>query len=266
MVDARDQMTAKIDGIGVAGVAALKRAKVLVVGAGGLGSPVLAYLAAGGIGTIGISDNDIVEESNLQRQIVHTTGRIGMKKTQSAQHFITDINPAIATVVEPPITPDNACDICSRYDIVVDATDNFDTKYTLADACHATATPEVWGTLVGMDYQVSLFCDGLSLRDLYPAPPPHGATPTAAQVGVLGAVAGQAGSVMATEVIKHITSVGRTLRGRLLIGDGAAGRWNVVDFRTPPIPGTDIPGNMPTVAPQNTFSTDTNRKDTHDSR
>lgn len=253
MVSERDRMTAQIDGIGAEGIDALRSASVLVVGAGGLGSPVLAYLAAAGVGTIGISDGDIVEESNLQRQIVHTSNRIGMGKTRSAVTFIRALNPHIVTRVESPITSDNAHAVCSRYDIIVDATDNFETKYILSDTCARLDLPHVWGTLVGMDYQVSLFAEGVTLRDVYPEAPPHGSTPTSAQVGVLGAVCGQAGSVMATEVIKWITGIGDPLRGRLLIGDGAHGRWNVVDFRTPPLrrpaPAIDAPASGAPTSP-----------------
>lgn len=241
VVDERDKMTAMIPGIGQSGIDALRRSKVLVAGAGGLGSPVLFYLAAAGVGTLGISDPDIVDESNLQRQIIHATARIGCNKADSAAQAIAALNPAVATIKEPAITADNAADIVSGYDIVVDATDNFDAKYVLSDSCREAGIAQVWGTLVGMDYLVSLFDDGLSLRDLYPTAPPRGSTPTSADIGVLGAVCGQAGSVMATEVIKHITGVGTRLLGRVLIGDGRDARWNVVDFRTPPLPGRSAP-------------------------
>lgn len=227
----RDRPTALVDGIGEAGISALRGARILVVGAGGLGSPVLGYLAAAGVGTLGICDDDVVEESNLQRQIIHNSKRLGQVKSASAARSVTDLNPAIRVQIESRLVPDNALRVCSLYDAVVDATDNFATKYLISDTCRELGIPHIWGTLVGMSFQVSVFTDGLTLRDLYPVAPPEGTTVSSATHGVLGAVCGQAGSIMATEVVKLLTGAGTLLCGKLLIVDAGAGKWNVIDFR-----------------------------------
>ncbi|MDO5747255.1 MAG: HesA/MoeB/ThiF family protein [Actinomycetaceae bacterium] len=231
MVSERERLTAQVKGIGEVGIDKLHASSVLVVGAGGIGSPVLAYLTAAGIGHIGIADPDIVELSNLQRQVIHSHNSIGMVKAQSAAQTIHALNPTITVTIEPLVSASNATHLCSSYDVVIDATDNFDTKYLLSDTCQRVGGVHVWGTIVGMSYQVSLFTDDITLRDLYPTPPPHGTTPTSAAEGVLGAVCGQVGSTMATETIKWITGMGTPLLGRLLIVDAAEGRWNIVPFR-----------------------------------
>lgn len=230
MVSERDQMTARVDGIGAAGVAKLRESRVLVVGAGGLGSPVLAYLAAAGVGTIGISDDDRVELSNLQRQVIHPEANLGQVKSASAARTLAALNSAVTVRPEPHLTPANAAALIGAYDLVVDATDNFPAKYLISDTASGLNVPDMWGTLVGMSFQASLFADGLTLRDLYPSPPPEGSTATSATNGVLGAVCGQAGSLMAGEVVKYLTGVGTPLIGKLLIVDAAAAKWNVVDF------------------------------------
>lgn len=230
MVAQRDVMTARVDGIGEAGIDRLRAGRVLVVGAGGLGSPVLAYLAAAGVGTIGISDPDRLEPSNLQRQVIHPESRLGEVKSISAARTVCALNSEIAVRVEPGMTSENACEIARGYDVVIDATDSFSSKYLLSDCCTALEIPHVWGTLVGMSFQVSVFAQGRTLRHLYPDPPPPDSTPSSRTVGVLGGVCGQAGSLMATEVIKLITGAGTPLIGRLLIVDAAAGKWNVVAF------------------------------------
>lgn len=233
MVSERDRLTAQVTGIGEAGIVALQAARVLVVGAGGLGSPVLAYLAAAGVGTIGISDDDLVEESNLQRQVIHGANRLGQVKSQSAAASVKHLNPQIKVEIQPKINPQNAEEICSQYDLVVDATDNFSAKYLLSDTCYRLGIVDVWGTLVGMDFQISVFAQGTQLRDLYPAPPAAGqVTRTSAEYGVLGAVCGQAGSIMASETIKWLTKAGKPLIGKLLVVNAAAGKWNLVDFRS----------------------------------
>lgn len=232
MVDERDRPTALVEGIGETGIARIQASRVLVVGCGGLGSPVLAYLAAAGVGTIGVSDPDRVEISNLQRQVIHPAHRLGEVKAHSAALTIRALNPHLRVQVEEGITPDNARHVLSGYDVIVDATDNFEAKYLLSDTCRDLARPLVWGTLVGMTYQVSVFAEGISLRSLYPAPPPLGTTPTSRTDGVLGAVCGQAGSTMATEVVKILTGAGRPLIGSLLIVDAAQGSWNVVTLAT----------------------------------
>lgn len=233
MVSERDRLTAQVAGIGAQGIAKLQAARILVVGAGGLGSPVLAYLAAAGVGTIGISDPDCLEESNLQRQVIHGVKRLGQVKSHSAATTIKYLNPQVNVEIQAKICPSTAVSICRQYDLVVDATDNFDSKFLLSDTCYALNIPHIWGTLVGMSFQLSVFAQGKRLRDLYPHPPQTGqSTPTSAENGVLGAVCGQAGSIMATEAIKYLTGAGTTLIGKLLIVDAAAGKWNLLDFHS----------------------------------
>lgn len=230
MVEERDRLTAQISGIGAPGILALRNSRVLVVGAGGLGSPVLAYLTAAGVGTIGIADGDVLEESNLQRQVIHPARNLGLPKATSAKQTIAALNPAVQVITHQRLEAENAADIISSYDLVMDCVDNFPSKYLLSDVCSATQTPEIWGTLVGMSFQVSVFTDGFTLRDIYPQIPPPGTTVTSAQDGVLGAVCGQAGSVMAGEAIKFITGAGQSLRGSLLIVDAANCKWDVIKF------------------------------------
>ena len=172
MVAQRDIMTARIPGIGESGIEKIRAAKVLVVGAGGLGSPVLAYLAAAGIGTIGISDPDNLEESNLQRQVIHGVARLGMNKAESAKMTVLALNPDIQVNIEPKIIDGQSDETVAAYDFVVDATDNFTAKYAISDTCARVGRPHMWGTLVSMSFQASLFTDGLTLRDIYPEPPP----------------------------------------------------------------------------------------------
>lgn len=230
MVAQRDQMTALVAGIGEAGVAALQQAKVLVVGAGGIGSPVLAYLAAAGVGTLGISDDDVVEESNLQRQVIHQAKHVGQVKSWSAQQSLAALNPAVQVHRLPHLSAANATQICQQFDVVVDATDNFAAKYLLSDTCQDLHLPHVWGTLVGTSFQASVFIPPLSLRDIYPTVPAPGTTLTSATAGVLGPVCGQLGSILATETIKVLTNLGRALVGKLLVVDAAGAKWNVIDF------------------------------------
>lgn len=229
-VSARAQMTALIPGLGAEGVSRLAQAKVLVVGAGGLGSPVLFYLAAAGVGTLGISDPDQVAPSNLNRQILHTPARIGRQKSDSAQQTIAEFNPELNYRQLPGITAQNAHELLSDYELIVDASDNFETKYLLSDTCQALKLPLVWGTLVGLQFQVSMFAHGVYLRDLFPSPPRPGQTATSAEQGVLGAVCGQAGSIMATEVIKWFTGCGQPLTGKVLVADAAQNTWHVLPF------------------------------------
>lgn len=230
MISERDRLTAKVPGIGETGLAALKKARVLVVGAGGLGSPVLAYLAAAEVGLLGISDSDCLEISNLQRQVIHPAAHLGMQKSVSAAKTLAHLNPNLKVVQVPKIAADNVEEICSNYDVIVDCTDNFPTKYLLSDTCLHLHKPLVWGTLVGTTFQISTFVHGRNLRDLYPQQPAAGSTLTSQEVGVLGAVCGQAGAIMANEVIKFITGAGQCLVGSLLIVNTADNRWNVVQF------------------------------------
>jgi len=228
-----------LPGFGEEAQSRLLEAKVLVVGAGGLGSPVLLYLAAAGVGHLGVADGDAVEAANLQRQVIHSRGSVGTPKTASAAARLRDLQPDVRVIEHGRVTPAGAADLFARHDVVVDCTDTFASKYLVADACAAVGVPLVWGTIVGMSFQVSVFWTAapaphpaVSLRDLHPLPPPAGATPSSLDVGVLGAACGQAGSVMAAEAIKLITGVGTPLLGRVLVADAGAGRWDVLPFNT----------------------------------
>lgn len=228
-----------LPGIGVDGQRRLRNARVCVVGAGGLGSPVLLYLAAAGVGTLGIVDQDDVDETNLQRQVVHGRGDVGRPKVDSAREAVLALDPDIAVIVHRgTLTERDAADVLSGYDVVVDATDNFPTRYLVNDACVALGLPEVWGSVLRFDAQVSVFwgrpaapgLTGVQLRDLFPEPPAADEVPSCAEAGVLGALCGQAGSVMATEVVKLVTGAGEPLLGRVLVIDALAARWTEVTF------------------------------------
>lgn len=241
--------------VGGPGQNKLKDAKVLVVGAGGLGAPLLYYLAAAGIGTIGIIDNDTVSVSNLQRQIIHNTARVGMPKTASARETIQDLNPHV-NVVEHAfrITADNALDVVSRYDIVADGCDNFPTRYLVSDACYFARKTLVTAAVGQFDGQLSTFKpheispDGTpwpSYRCLMGELPPRGLFPACEEAGILGALPGILGSMQAMEVIKEILGIGESLAGRLLMYDALAARfyetklaWN---------PDNPLTGNNPSI-------------------
>ncbi|MET0979466.1 MAG: ThiF family adenylyltransferase, partial [Paeniglutamicibacter terrestris] len=204
--------------IGMLGQRRLKNARVLVIGAGGLGSPALLYLAAAGIGTIGIIDDDVVDVSNLQRQVIHGTASVGELKTDSAARRITDLNPLLNVRVHAQrLDVSNAVDIFSDYDLVLDGTDNFATRYLVNDAASLAGKPYIWGSILRFDGQVSVFWDahGPNYRDLYPTPPPPGTVPSCSEGGVFGVLCAQVGSVMVADAIKLITGVGRSLLGRL---------------------------------------------------
>ena len=230
--------------IGGAGQQRLKRARVLVIGAGGLGAPVLQYLAAAGVGTLGIVDDDTVSLSNLQRQVIHDTDSIGESKIASAARSIARINPAV--VVEAHnlrLTADNAAEIVRGYDIVADGSDNFDTRYAVADACAAEARPLVHAAVGRFDGSVTVLKpfetaeDGRqnpSYRDLFPEPPPAGLVPSCAEAGVLGALTGVIGTLQAMEVVKLVTGVGEPLVGRLLLYDGLGARFDTVRYKAAP--------------------------------
>ncbi|WP_156251637.1 ThiF family adenylyltransferase [Pseudactinotalea terrae] len=217
----------------------LLAARVCVMGAGGLGSPALLYLAAAGVGTIGIVDDDVVDTTNLQRQVLHGVADVGRPKLDSATRRLRDIAPDV--VIEPcaeRLTADNATEILGGYDLVLDGTDTFETRYAVSDACAELGIPLVWGSVLGFDAQISVFWSrqgtvpgGVTLRDLFPDPPPAGSVPSCAEAGVLGSLTGQVGSVMATEAIKLITGVGEPLLGRLLVLDGLQQRWTEVPLR-----------------------------------
>jgi adenylyltransferase/sulfurtransferase len=215
----------------------LKNARVLCVGAGGLGSPALMYLAAAGVGMLGIIDFDVVDESNLQRQIIHGQSDLSRPKAESARDSVLEINPLITVNVHNELlTNDNVLEIFSQYDLILDGTDNFATRYMVNDACVLLGKPYVWGSIYRFDGQVSVFWDeyGPNYRDLYPDPPPPGMVPSCAEGGVLGVLCAAIGSVMATEAIKLITGIGDTLLGRLLVFDALEMTWREVQIRKDP--------------------------------
>lgn len=227
--------------VGGPGQARLKAARVLVIGAGGLGAPLIQYLAAAGIGTIGIVDDDTVSLSNLQRQVIHGTPDIGRPKVESAAQAVARLNPHVA--VEPHdlrLTPDNARELVAAYDLVADGCDNFETRYAVADACEAVGRPLVTAALGRFDGSLTTIRahetgpDGTrnpSYRCLFPDPPPPGAIPACAEAGVLGALAGVMGSLMAMEVIREIVGFGDGLTGRLLMVDARSMRFSEVRYR-----------------------------------
>ena len=234
---ARHHRTALVDGIGDAGLARLRAARVLVVGAGGLGSPVLMYLAAAGVGTLGICDADVVEQTNLQRQIIHDEASVGVLKTESAAERLRAMDSSIEVRTHGWATPELLDEVDGDYDLVMDCCDTFDAKYLLADWCAAANKPLVWGSIVAMSWQVSVFWTapadggpGVRLRDLHPTQPAAGTTPSSLQVGVLGPVVGQAATTMATETVKLICGLGTPLFGRVAIADTRTGRHDVVTF------------------------------------
>jgi molybdopterin/thiamine biosynthesis adenylyltransferase/rhodanese-related sulfurtransferase len=226
-----------IPDVGVPGQKRLKNAKVLVVGAGGLGSPALLYLAAAGVGTLGIIDFDVVDESNLQRQVIHGVSDIGKPKALSAKESIEEINPHVEVVLhEERLDSDNALDIFRPYDLILDGTDNFATRYLVNDACVLLGKPYVWGSIYRFEGQVSVFWDqyGPNYRDLYPVPPPPGMVPSCAEGGVLGVLCASIGSVMVTEAIKLITGIGESLLGRLMVYDALEMSYRTIRIRKDP--------------------------------
>ena len=226
-----------IPDVAMAGQKRLKNARVLVVGAGGLGSPALMYLAAAGDGTLGIVDYDVVDDSNLQRQIIHGQSDIGRPKAESARDTVREINPLVNVIVhEERLDNDNVLEIFSGYDLILDGTDNFATRYMVNDACVLLGKPYVWGSIYRFDGQVSVFWDkyGPNYRDLYPDPPPPGMVPSCAEGGVLGVLCASIGSVMVNEAIKLITGIGETLLGRLLVFDALEMSWHEIKIRKDP--------------------------------
>ncbi len=226
-----------IPDVAMAGQKRLKNAKVLAIGAGGLGSPVLMYLAAAGVGTLGIVEFDVVDESNLQRQIIHGTSDVGRSKAESARDTIREINPLIdVRLHDTRLDSTNVLDIFADYDLIVDGTDNFATRYLVNDAAVLLGKPYVWGSIFRFDGQVSVFWaeHGPNYRDLYPEPPPAGMVPSCAEGGVLGVLCATIGSLMATEAVKLITGVGETLLGRLMVYDALEMTMRTVPVRRDP--------------------------------
>ncbi len=241
--------------VGGEGQARLLQSKVLVIGAGGLGSPVLLYLAAAGIGTIGVIDDDAVDLSNLQRQIVHTSDRVGVAKVESAAKTLKAINPDI--VVEPHagrLTAANAMDLFAKYDLVADGSDNFPTRFLVNDACYLAGKPLVSAAILRFDGQLATFKahhthddggHGPCYRCIFREPPPEGQVPSCAEAGVMGALCGMLGSMQATEIIKELLGIGDSLSGSLVIVDGLATEVRKISVAADP--GCPLCGTEPTI-------------------
>jgi adenylyltransferase/sulfurtransferase len=241
--------------VGGPGQAALGRARVLVVGAGGLGAPVLLYLAAAGVGTIGVVDDDLVSLSNLQRQVIHATPDLGMPKVDSAAAVIRRLNPHVAVEVHGTrLGANNALDLIARYDLVADGSDNFATRYLLSDACYFARKPLVTAALGPFDGTLTTIrahergTDGTpnpTYRCLFPEPPPPGSVPACAEAGILGALAGVVGSLTALEVIREIVHFGEGLVGRLVMFDARAMRFETLRYAWDP--ANPLTGEHPTI-------------------
>ena len=230
-----------IPDVGMAGQKRLKNAKVLVVGAGGLGSPALLYLAAAGVGTLGIVEFDVVDESNLQRQVIHGHSDVGRPKAESARDSIREVNPFVEVRLhETRLDSSNVLDIFRDYDLILDGTDNFATRYLVYDAAVLLGKPYVWGSIYRFEGQASVFWEdapngkGLNYRDLYPEPPPPGMVPSCAEGGVLGVLCASIGSIMVNEAIKLITGIGEPLLGRLMVYDALEMSYRTIKIRKDP--------------------------------
>lgn len=241
--------------IGGTGQATLLQSRVLVVGAGGLGSPVILYLAAAGVGTIGVIDDDVVDLSNLQRQIIHTTDSINMAKVDSVKKTIAAINPDVKIETHAMrLDADNALDIIARYDVVADGSDNFETRFLINDACYFAKVPLVSAAILRFDGQLSTYKafaphpdggHGPCYRCIFREPPPPGQIPSCAEAGVLGALCGVMGSLQATEVIKEILSIGDSLSGTLVMYEGLATEFRRITVKADP--GCPLCGNTPEI-------------------
>ena len=224
--------------VGLEGQKRLKAASVLCIGTGGLGSPLLLYLAAAGVGRIGIVDFDIVDHSNLQRQVIHGTSWVGKPKIESAKNRILEINPFCQVdLYETRVSSENAIDIATPYDIIIDGTDNFPTRYLMNDVCVLLNKPNVYGSIFRFEGQATVFNyeGGPNYRDLYPEPPPPGMVPSCAEGGVLGVLCGVVGSIQATEAIKIILGQGTTLSGRLLLYNALEMTFRQLKLRPNPV-------------------------------
>ncbi len=248
-----------LDGVGGVGQEKLLESRVLVIGAGGLGSPVLLYLAAAGVGTLGVVDDDVVDLSNLQRQIVHSTASVGTPKVESAKQTLAAINPDVTVIThQERINPDNALDLISDYDIVADGSDNFATRFLVNDACYLAKKTLVSAAILRFDAQLYTFKafeafkdgekgegHGPCYRCIFPEPPPEGQIPTCAEAGVLGALCGMAGSLQATEVLKELLRLGESLSGSLIVYDGLGVTFRKISVK--PDPGCPLCGDAPTI-------------------
>ena len=244
-----------LDEVGGHGQEKLLNSRVLVIGAGGLGSPVLLYLAAAGVGTLGIVDDDVVDLSNLQRQIVHSTDALGTPKVESAKDTLAAINPDVTVVpLNERIGPDNALDMIADYDIVADGSDNFATRFLVNDACYFAGKTLVSAAILRFDTQVYTFKahekdedggHGPCYRCIFPEPPPEGQIPTCAEAGVLGALCGMAGSLQATEVLKELLGIGESLSGSLLVCEGLGTTFRKIKVKRDP--GCSVCGDKPTI-------------------
>jgi adenylyltransferase/sulfurtransferase len=237
-----------IPDVGMEGQRRLKNARVLVVGAGGLGSPALMYLAAAGVGTIGVVDDDVVELSNLQRQVVHGVADVGLLKSESAAQRLASVNPLVRVVRhDVRVDSTNALEIIADYDLVLDGTDNFPTRYLLNDACVLLGKPDVWGSIYRFDGQTSIWWarHGPCYRCVFPEPPPPGLVPSCAEGGVFGVLCAAIGSIQAAEAVKLIVGIGEPLVGRLLVHDALRQSWD--DLSVQKNPGCAVCGENPTV-------------------
>lgn len=242
--------------VGGEGQARLLESKVLVIGAGGLGSPLLLYLAAAGVGTIGVIDDDVVDLSNLQRQIVHSTAAVGTPKVESAKKTLQGINPDVKVIAHRTrIAPENALDLIRDYDVVADGSDNFATRFLVNDACYFAAKTLVSAAILRFDAQVYTFKarqrhaqggHGPCYRCIFREPPPEGQIPTCAEAGVLGALCGMVGSLQATEVLKEILGIGESLSGSILICEGLGATFRKIKVKADP--GCPLCGDQPTIA------------------
>jgi len=237
--------------VGGEGQAKLLQSRVLVIGAGGLGSPLLLYLAAAGTGTLGVVDDDFVDLSNLQRQVIHGTGRIGAAKVESARETLGEINPEVTLVThQTRMTAENALELIADYDLVADGSDNFATRFLVNDACYLAKTPLVSAALLRFEGQISTFKAYLGgeepcYRCIFREPPPPGLIPTCAEGGVLGAVAGAMGSIQAVEVIKELLGIGESLSGSLVLYDALTTTFRKIKVK--PDPECPLCGENPTI-------------------
>jgi sulfur-carrier protein adenylyltransferase/sulfurtransferase len=234
--------------VGMPGQERLKGARVLLVGTGGLGSPLALYLAAAGVGTIGLVDADVVDVTNLQRQVIHGTKDVGRRKVDSARETINDVNPFVNVEIHDTyLSSENALEIISGYDLVIDGTDNFPTRYLVNDACVLLGKPNVYGSIFRFEGQVAVFYakEGPCYRCMFPEPPPPGMVPNCAEGGVFGLLCGTIGAAQGTEALKLITGIGEPLTGRLKLYDALEARWTTVKVMKDP----DCPvcGENPTV-------------------